>query len=224
MPRPVLRTGVPRLSPSVGLRQTHRTRPSPICWATSATIFWRLPSASISSSTAKLISGRYPGGNSTSMTGPAMATTRPSACAFVLSTAVMSLLLLLGRFLDRREGVVLGAALVPAGLLAQGLGAADDLHDLGGDGILAGPVHDAAEGLDQLVGVVGGRLHGSLTGGLLGRRGLEHGGEHLGLQPARHEAIEDVLGLGLELVHRPLRRRALPGGQLVGDERHQLTG
>ena len=39
---------------------------------------------------------------------------------------------------------------------AERLGAADDLHDLGGDRVLAGPVHDAAEVLDELLGVVGG--------------------------------------------------------------------
>ena len=36
MPRPVLRTGAPRTRPSVGCMQMQRTRPSPICWATSA--------------------------------------------------------------------------------------------------------------------------------------------------------------------------------------------
>ncbi len=36
MPWPVLRTIVPRLSPSVGFRQMTRTRLSPICCATSA--------------------------------------------------------------------------------------------------------------------------------------------------------------------------------------------
>ena len=36
MPRPVLMTVAPRARPSVGLRQMQRTRPSPICWATSA--------------------------------------------------------------------------------------------------------------------------------------------------------------------------------------------
>ena len=55
----------------------HRTRPSPICWATSATMISFSPSRVTSTSTAPLISGRAWGGNSTSMTGPAMATTRP---------------------------------------------------------------------------------------------------------------------------------------------------
>jgi hypothetical protein len=45
MPAPVLRTGVPRVRPSVGFRQMARTRLSPICWATSArTVTTVLPS------------------------------------------------------------------------------------------------------------------------------------------------------------------------------------
>ena len=49
------------------------------------------------------------------------------------------------------------------GASAERLGAADDLHDLGRDGVLAGPVHDPAERLDQLLGVVGRRLHRPLA-------------------------------------------------------------
>ena len=45
--------------------------------------------------------------------------------------------------------------------------AADDLHDLGGDGVLAGTVHHPRERLDQLVGIVGGRRHGPLAGSVL---------------------------------------------------------
>src|SRR5665213_2301476 len=48
-------------------------------------------------------------------------------------------------------------ALVLVGAGPQRLGAADDLHDLGGDGVLAGPVHDPRVLLDQLFGVLGGR-------------------------------------------------------------------
>src|SRR4051812_15067701 len=46
---------------------------------------------------------------------------------------------------------------------AQRLGAADDLHDLGGDLLLAGPVHHPGEALDEVVGVVGRGLHGPLA-------------------------------------------------------------
>ena len=77
MPRPVLTTVAPRARPSVGFRQTQRTRPSPICWATSAVMMISSPSTTSFTWTAVLISGRACGGNSTSMTGPAMATIRP---------------------------------------------------------------------------------------------------------------------------------------------------
>ena len=55
-----------------------RTRLSPICWAVSAVIMLDSPSMVTSSSRAVLISGRWPRGNSTSITGPAMPTMRPS--------------------------------------------------------------------------------------------------------------------------------------------------
>ena len=83
---------------------------------------------------------------------------------------------------------------------AEGLGAADDLHDLGGDGVLAGAVHDPAERLDQLFGVVGGRLHRPLAEGVLGRRGVEQGGVDAGLDVARQQRLEDRRRVGLELV------------------------
>ena len=84
--------------------------------------------------------------------------------------------------------------------LAQRLGATDDLHDLGGDGVLAGPVHDPAQVLDQLVGVVGGRLHGPLAGGVLGRgrssmAARTSASSQLGKQP-----VQDLGRLRLELV------------------------
>ena len=70
MPRPRLRTTAPRVRPSVGLRHTARTRPSPICCATSAVTTMDSPSSSIVISTAWLISGSESGGNSASTTGP----------------------------------------------------------------------------------------------------------------------------------------------------------
>ena len=82
MPWPRLRTTAPRRSPSVGFRQMARTRLSPICCATSAVITIFSPSSSATISTAMSISGRPSGGNSTSTTGPAIATTRPSFRSF----------------------------------------------------------------------------------------------------------------------------------------------
>src|SRR5438309_6665068 len=148
MPRPRLRTGVPRRSPSVGFMAMARTRLSPMCWATSATttLLSPPPPPSMVNSNAKLISGRASGGNSTSTTGPAMATIRPSfSCDSWGGVSVTAIPLFLA-----------------LASLGQRLGAAHDLHDLGGDGLLPGPVGDALQGPDQLVGVVGGRLHGPL--------------------------------------------------------------
>src|SRR5580698_6354986 len=109
----------------------HRTRPSPICCATSATTVIFSPSSTRSISTAKLISGNECGGNSASTTGPAMATTRPS--------------------FNPSAGVAVGAAVVVMLLfllwtLAERFCAPHDLHDLGRDRVLAGPVHDACKG------------------------------------------------------------------------------
>src|SRR5579875_3904040 len=215
MPRPVFTTRSARRSPSVGRMQMQRTRPSPICWATSARIFDLRPSTSISSSTAWLISGRLPGGNSTSTTGPAMATTRPSARSVIGSATVLTFFALLlgfgllpGRRWSRR---------LPLVFLAERLGAADDLHDLGGDGVLAGAVHHPAKRLDQLLGVVGRRLHRPLAGGVLGGGRLEHRREHLGLQPAGKQAGQYLRRLRFELV------QVVRGLRLVAARhRHQL--
>src|SRR5918994_1843397 len=176
-PEPRLRTPVPRVRPSVGRRQIARTRDSPICWATSARTEMASPSTVTVISRAVLMAGTASGGNSTSTTGPAMATTRPS-----LSVAPVSVLVsvtdisvcssglraraaeLVGQNVGGHEGVV-DQQVVPVRLGgAHGLGAADDLHDLGGDGVLAGPVHGPRVAGDEVVGVVGGRLHGPLLG------------------------------------------------------------
>src|SRR5438270_126091 len=75
--------------------------------------------------------------------------------------------------------------------LAQRLGAAHDLHDLGGDARLGQLVGVDGQVLDELLGVVGGGLHGPLAGGLLRRRRLEQGGEDARLDVTREESGED---------------------------------
>jgi hypothetical protein len=105
--------------------------------------------------------------------------------------------------------------------LGQRLGAAHDLHDLGGDGFLAGPVHLPAQRLDELLGVVGGRLHGPLTGGVLRGGGVEHGGEEPGLDVARQQPFEDAVGRRLELVVGLWPRALL--GQRLGLQRHEAA-
>ncbi len=85
MPSPNWRTGVPRVRPSVGFRQMARTRPSPRCWAISAMISTVLSPEFIVMVTAWLSWGMESGGNSTSTTGPVIATMRPSlSCASVM--------------------------------------------------------------------------------------------------------------------------------------------
>src|SRR5579884_3822850 len=138
----------------------------------------------MSNSTAWFSSGKAWVGNSTSTTGPATATTRPcwrapSGRASMESVNVLIGYVLLSSLHVDSTGVPAQRASGSTGDagLTQRLGAADDLHDLGGDGVLAGPVHDPAQPGDQIVRVVGGRLHGPLTGGLLRRRRLEQGGQ-----------------------------------------------
>src|ERR1700689_339867 len=177
MPRPVWRTTAPRTSPSVGFMQTQRTRPSPICWATSPVTVMVAPSITMSTSTAWLISGNECGGNSTSTTGPAIATTRP------VSRVVFSGAMVICFSLSR----------------AERFGAAHDFHDFGGDRVLAGPVHDATEVLAELVGVVGSGGHGALLTGVKGGRALEQRREDLAFEGPRRQRLEQFGDLGLEL-------------------------
>src|SRR4051794_3715940 len=149
-----------------------RTRPSPICCATSAVISTSLPPSSTVNWSAWLISGSEPRGNSTSTTGPAMATTLPSLSSVSVEAAVSVTVISVPR-VQRIEKGVFGVQAVEqevvgaAARLPQCLRATDDLHDLGGDGVLAGAVHGAAEVRDEVFRIVGGRLHRPLAGGVL---------------------------------------------------------
>src|SRR5215216_6415245 len=183
--------------------QMARTRFSPICWATSATMRIVSPSSSISISRAKLISGTPSGGNSTSTTGPAIATTRPSfssvparssAVMVIGSTPSLSRCSLCAYADAEVLAERLLRALVPG--VAERLGATDDLGDLGGDGVLSGPVHHAREAHDELVGVVARGLHRPLAGGVLGRRRVEQRREHTCLDVPRQEPFQDLPGPG----------------------------
>src|SRR5271167_704963 len=83
--------------------------------------------------------------------------------------------------------------------LAERLGPADDLHDLGGDGVLTGAVHVAGQGADQLVRVLGGSGHGALLGGEKRCRALEQRSEDLRLQGPGGQLLQELGGLRLEL-------------------------
>src|SRR5205085_3569139 len=180
-----------------------------MCWATSLVILISSPSRSTVIVTAVLISGMSPGGNSTSTTGPAIETTFPSLWPSSSLCCCSVSVTLIGRrsysLLVRGRDVLHGLHLAEGvgGLmarLAQGFGAAHDLHDLGGDARLTQLVGVDGQVLDELLGVVGGRLHGPLACRLLGRGSFEHGCKDAGLDVAREQVLEDLGGLRLELV------------------------
>src|ERR1700691_5214831 len=177
MPRPVWRTTAPRTRPSVGFMQTQRTRPSPICWAPSPVTVIVSPAMTMSTAMAWLISGSECGGNSTSTTGPAIATTRP------VSRVVFSGAMVICFSLSR----------------AERFGAAHDFHDFGGDRVLAGPVHDATEVLSELVRVVGRGGHGALLADVKGRRAFQQCGEDLALERLGRERLQELGDFRFEL-------------------------
>src|SRR4029079_10174823 len=142
--------------------------------ATSAVMTMVSPSSSASNWMAKSISGSASGGDSASAAGPAMATTRPSFSSLVSG---VSAVMVMGRCScssvrsvvgnARGEQVVVAAfdgvaeEIVGADVAAaraQRLRATHDLHDLGGDGVLAGAVHAAAQAGDEVFRIIGGRL------------------------------------------------------------------
>src|SRR5580693_2494579 len=200
MPRPVWRTTAPRTRPSVGFMQTQRTRPSPICWATSPVTVIVAPSMTMSTSTAWLISGSECGGNSTSTTGPAIATTRP------VSSVVFSGAMVICFSLSR----------------AERFGAAHDFHDFGGDRVLSGPVHDATEVLAEFIGVLGGRGHRALLADVERRRAFQQRREDLALECLGRQRLEELRDLGFELGVALQDLRAVVFGDVRQRQREQL--
>src|SRR5579863_3326692 len=95
--------------------------------------------------------------NSTSTTGPMIRATRPVTPAGAASVAALWV-------------AVVMTSLTFGDRFGQRVGAADDLADFLGDLGLPGLVGFPGEGLDQVVGVVGRRLHGTPPGGDLGGR------------------------------------------------------
>src|SRR6516164_5152235 len=126
--------------------------------------------------------------NSTSTTGPMTRATWPTrpapSAAWVSWVAVIS------------------TSLAPCDCLGQRVGAPDDLADFLGDLRLAGLVGLAAELLEQIVGVVGGRLHGApprrdFGGGALQQRVVDPV-----LHVPRQKGVQDGLRRRLEFVRR----------------------
>src|SRR5262252_956332 len=126
--------------------------------------------------------------NSTSTTGPMTRATWPTRpappAAWVSWVAVIS------------------TSLAPCDCLGQRVGAPDDLADFLGDLRLAGLVGLAGELLEQIVGVVGGRLHGApprrdFGGGALQQRVVDPV-----LHIPREKRIQNDLRRRLEFVRR----------------------
>src|SRR5579863_1024904 len=147
-----------------------RTLCSPRCCATSTT---RLPGLSLIDGfeirSAVLISGRSPPANSTSTTGPMTWTTLPW---LVDCTLLMTLCVLSTDFW----------ATLSTKLAFEGLGPAHDLHQLLGDGGLAGAVVLKREVGDHLFGVVGRAVHGGHARAQLGGDRLKETAVDLRLQ------------------------------------------
>src|SRR5690554_5061285 len=117
-------------------------------------------------------------GNSMSTTGPMTREIRPTEPAapeaFVSSTvAVMSL--------TSPHSLLAGVR------VGKGVDATDDLAEFLGTASLAGLVGDSLVLLDELVGVVRGRLHRLLTGCQLGGGSLQQGEEDAALDVAREQ-------------------------------------
>src|SRR5256885_6151061 len=130
MEAPVACTGSPRRMPSVASMAMHRTTLSPMSDETSRTIF----RPSTVTSRASNSSGWSPGPNSTSTTAPMTWLIRPSRGALLFGAScacAASAFSVFGAFaLDF-------AIRAPPSSRARGLGAAHDLHQLGGDSSLA---------------------------------------------------------------------------------------
>ena len=189
MPRPVLRTTAPRTRPSVGFRQMQRTRPSPICCATSAVTVTFSPSSSRSISTAMLISGKRvrreldvddgPGDRDDPAFGQRLG---PFVCE-------------VPRLRSGRHSLFLLRA------LAQRFGATDDLHDLGRDRswrarfITRVSVFVSSSAFSVAAAIARWRAVCSLAA-------ASSIAEKIGLDVAGDELLEEILRVGLELVSR----------------------
>src|SRR6266446_5253323 len=194
---PVACTGSPRRMPSVASIAMQRTTLSPMSEETSRTIL----RPSTVTSKASNSSGWAPGSNSTSTTAPMTWLIQPSRGVFLSA---------LGDF------ALVFAIRAPPSSRARGLGAADDLHQLGRDARLADLVRVKGQRVDQVAGGVRRVLHRDHLGRVLARLVLEHGLENLGLDVARQQAVEH--GFRFRLIDVVGPRPLLPGFAL-GDLR-----
>src|SRR6478735_906089 len=187
---PVSCTLVPRTRPSVGCREMARTMLSPMCWATSRLRLFVTPESSTVVVSRLYCSGIASAGNSTSTTGPMMREMRPTPPGAVVSAVFSETVAVIWSLSTFSTGV------------GEGVGAAHDLADLLGDLGLASLVGQPGVLLDELFGVVRGRLHGPLTRGQLGRGSLQEAVVDARPDVLGQQRVQDLLGARLELVER----------------------
>src|SRR5918994_5718651 len=135
------------------------------------------------------MSGIWSTGNSTSTTGPITRDTRPTPPAGAVSGLVSATAVLMWSL-----SVLFGGG----GGLGQRAGPTDDLGNLLGDLGLPGLVGLPGQPLDQLLCVVGGRLHRLLSAGQLRGRRLQQAELNPAGHVERQQLVEHSLGVGLE--------------------------
>ena len=82
----------------------------------------------------------------------------------------------------------------------EGFGTTNDLHDLGGNCVLTGAVHNDAEIVNQLFGVICCRLHCSLPEGVLRRSCVQQCGIHTSFDIPRDQRVENGGWIRFEFV------------------------
>src|SRR2546422_2345490 len=209
---PVACTGPPRRMPSVASMAMHRTTLSPMSDETSRTIF----RPSTVTSRASNSSGWSPGPNSTSTTAPMTWLIRPSRGAFLFGppcACPASAFSVFGAF------ALVFAIRAPPSSRARGLGAAHDLHQLGGDSSLADLVRVERQRVDQIAGGVGCVLHRDHLGRVLACLVLEHCLKNLRLDVAWQQPVEHGFRLGfVDVVGSRTLLAGLAFGDLGGDQ------
>src|SRR6266849_6525554 len=145
-----------------------RTRPSPMCCATSVITSMGVgPSKpSLVMCTAVLMTGIWPSGNWMSTAGPEIWITRPST-----ATAVV----------------------VAIGVLLQSGGAAHNFDNLSGNTGLPDAIHVQRQALDDVSGIGARRFHGRHARRVLGRSGFKQGHVNLGFHVTRQQALQQFL-------------------------------
>src|SRR6266576_3269377 len=212
MEAPVACTGSPRRMPSVASMAMHRTTLSPMSDETSRTIF----RPSTVTSRASNSSGWSPGPNSTSTTAPMTWLIRPSRGAFMFGAPCACPASAFSVFCPF---ALVFAIRAPSSSRARGLGAAHDLHQLGGDSGLSHFVRVQRQRVDQVTGGVGGVLHRDHLRRVLACLVREHTLKHLRLDVPWQQAVKHCFWLRLvDVVGSGPFLAGLAFGDLGGDQ------